>query len=180
MTDSKSSSKSSFLMFWTTLPGILTGVASVVAAVVAAITLFSGGGNGSTNGGGGTGEIVTQADWGEEANKICAEAYEDIRALGIPPDPASQFAAIPQMTRITTRADQKLQALERPAETESKIEETLELSSRATATIRNAYNYWRAGDIQRAQALLEEYDSLALDGQRLVSELGANVCAQGP
>lgn len=123
---------------------------------------------------------MTLADWAEEANKICAEAYEDIRALGIAPDPAARFAAIPQTTRIATRGDQKLQALARPAEADSKIQETLELSSRASATIRNAYNSWSAGDMQTAQALVDEYNRLVLDVQRLDSELGANVCAQGP
>jgi hypothetical protein len=37
--------KSSFWRFWTTLPGVLTGLAALLSAVVAAFALFNGGGH---------------------------------------------------------------------------------------------------------------------------------------
>src|SRR3977135_2873403 len=45
----KADRKSRFLTFWTTLPGVLTGVAAVLTAVAGLATLWhsSGGGNGA-------------------------------------------------------------------------------------------------------------------------------------
>jgi hypothetical protein len=124
--DSKESAKSSF---WTTLPGILTGAAAVLTAgaTVLALILSGGDGNGSAYGGsegGGGGSTppvedeVTLAEWAAAANDICRDGSEDMQALGVVGDPAATFQAIPELSRIVTRANEDIAALERPPEYE--------------------------------------------------------------
>lgn len=160
--------------FWSTLPGVLTGIAAVITAIGGIATLVV------TTRGGDKQPETTLAEWAEQANEICDEAYEDIRALGLPPDPYSQFRAIPDVQRISTRANQQLQALDRPPDADERIAQLLEVSSRAHVAAQNAYNSWSAGDTPRAQAFLNAASRDNAEVQRVGGQLGANVCAQGP
>jgi hypothetical protein len=173
--------------FWTTLPGLITGIGGILGAVAAILALVLGGGDdadpdpggGGGGGGGGVAEI-TLADWAEEANHVCEDAYGDIRALGIPPDVASQVAAVPQTSRIVTRANQQIQTLDRPADGAGKVDRILELSSRANVVARQLHDAWTKQDAPRYQTLAREYDGLTNELRQLESEVGANVCAEGP
>lgn len=155
--------------FWTTLPGVLTGLAGVLTAVGGILAVILA--NGSN---------VTMADWAEQANGICAEGYDDIRALGVPADFNSQFQALPRTTRISTRANQRLQALDRPTEGSERIDELLAVASEANVAASDAYTAWSQGDTTTAQARLAASQNATQRVRQLDGQLGANVCAQGP
>jgi hypothetical protein len=159
--------------FWTTVPGILTGVAGVLGAIAAIAALFIGKGDDPSSS---TASTVSLAEWAQQANDICAEAGDEIRALNIPQGGA--FAALPNILPIITRADQKLQALPRPAGADAKIRQTLEASAQAAVEARTAYDYWASGDQQNAQQHWSRFLDLQEEVRELDIELGANVCAQ--
>ena len=175
--------------FWTSLGGILTGLAGVIsaAAAVAALVISSGGDGGDSASkesaaasGAPASEEVTLNEWAEQANRICGEAYDEIRALGIAPDANSQFAAIPQTTQISAEANAKLGALDRPPEAEEQIRELIEQASRLETAANNAYNAYTNSDLTTAQSEWQTVTSAQREVQRINAELGANVCARGP
>jgi hypothetical protein len=160
--------------FWTTLPGILTGIAGILSGVgaVLAVVLNAGGGD--------KGPQVTLANWAKQANEICATANDDMRALGVGSDPAAQFRLIPQATRIVTRANQKIEALDRPADAEAQIRRLVGLASQSNVAAGNAYQAYLRGDTASGQAYQAASARASDTLRRLDGDLGANVCAQGP
>jgi hypothetical protein len=127
-----------------------------------------------------TGDELTLSEWATQANAICADGYGDIRALGIAADPESQFRAIPQMTQISTRTNQELQALGRPSGAEERVDRLLALASEANVQAKRAFDAWSVGDRIAAQAALSNAQRTTIEVQELDGSLGANVCALGP
>ena len=151
--------------FWSTLPGILTGLAALIGAIGGIVTvvltshgsggnssnsgtgsaLISSGSGGSGSSGGGSGAAVstssgpTLAQWASDANDICSQFYDQIRVLGVT-DPAAQFQAIPQITAIVADGNAKIQALDRPAGNEEQINHLVEVGSQANVAPKNAYD----------------------------------------
>jgi hypothetical protein len=123
---------------------------------------------------------VTMADWARQANIICSEVYDDIRALGYSSASPAPPQALPQLIRISQRGNQRLQALDRPEEGSERIEQLLSVASQAHVALGDAHAAWLRNDLATAQA--RQTDAAALDAQvrQIDSELGANICAQGP
>ena len=159
--------------FWTTLPGLLTGIAAVLGAVAGIAVLFIGRDSEPAPP---DDSAVTLSEWAQQANDICAEAQDDIRALNIPQGEA--FAALPQILPIITETDQKLQAIPRPTAAAAKIQQTLEASAQASVEARTAYDYWAAGNQPAAEQHWAEVQNLQSRVRELDIELGASVCAQ--
>jgi hypothetical protein len=122
---------------------------------------------------------LTLSEWATEANEICAEGYAEIRALNIPSEPTAQFRALPQITQITGRTNQELQAIGRPSGAEADVDRLLAMASQENVEARRAFNEWSVGDRSGAQAALSEAQRLGAEVQRLDGELGANICALG-
>lgn len=123
---------------------------------------------------------LTLSEWATKANKICAQGYDEIRALNIPTEGDAQFRAIPQTSEIASRINQRLQAIGRPSGAEAQVDRLLALASQENVEARRAFNAWQAGDMTGAQAALSEAQRIAAEVQRLDGQLGANVCALGP
>jgi len=177
--------------FWTSLGGVLTAVAGVLTAgaAVAALVIGTGGDKDKESSAASPGpsgsatpapKKVTLSEWAKQANQICEDTYDDIRALGVGADSNSQFQAIPQTTRIATRGNARLQALDKPPDAETKINDLIATASRVSVAARSYYEAARAGDTATAQTKFAEYRESADELARLDGELGANVCAQGP
>jgi hypothetical protein len=144
-----------------------------VILVVGALLIFFGGDSNDD-------DDLTLSEWATKANEICAQRFDDIRALNIPTDPGAQFQAIPQTSRIITRINQELQAIGRPSGAEAQVDRLLTLASQENVEARRAFNLWNAGDRTGAQAAVSEAQRIAAELQRLDGQLGANVCALGP
>jgi hypothetical protein len=155
--------------FWTTLPGILSGIAAVLTAGGAILAFFL------------RSDGVPLASWAKNANAVCAATSDAIRGLGIPPDPTSQLQALPDQIRIVTRANQQIQGLARPTDTDAgaKIDRVLALASQEAVAMQNALDAFNTGDTARAQAFVASARSFNPELQQIDGELGANVCALG-
>jgi TIR domain len=153
------------------LPMILIPVAAlVVAGVIAAVLAASGGGK----------SAVTLRDWATRANQICAKAFDQIHALHIGSDLASQIRATPQTARIELRANEQIVALNRPPDSEAKIRRLLALASEADVTARELYAAYAANDAAASRSAYAHYQRVAGELRRVDGELGAIVCAAGP
>jgi hypothetical protein len=160
--------------FWTSLPGILTGVAATIAAIGGILALALKGGDGHSGPG------VTLASWARQANEFCSTADSQVQALNLGTDARSQLEGLPQTIPIHERANQQIEALDRPADAEGQIRQLLALASQSNVAASNASAWWRAGDSTKAQAYLSEAVQAGAALQRLDGELGANVCADPP
>jgi hypothetical protein len=127
-----------------------------------------------------TDDDLTLSEWATNANRICDQGYDEMRALHIPSDPEAHFRALPQTTQISAETNQELQAIGRPIGSEADVDRLLALASQGNVEARLAFSAWSAGDMQTAQAALSQAQGLAAQVQRLDGELGAGVCALGP
>jgi len=161
--------------FWTTLPGVLSGVAALLAAGATIFGLLHTGGGKPAN------PPVTVASFAAKANAICAAGADQVRALGVPSDPLSQLRALPDVIRIVTSINQQVQALSRPSDAvaNAKIDRVLSLASQVVIAQQDALAAFNSGDRARAQALDARARTLSSELKQLDSELGANVCALG-
>ena len=130
------------------------------------------------DGGSGGSDELTVSEWATKANEICAEGYEEVRALNI--SPSEQFQAIPQLTAIDTRINGQLQALGSPSDGAAEVRQLLNLASDATVAFRDAHGYYNAGNHPAAFASYNRGQQLAAQVRDLDGNLGANVCAAGP
>jgi hypothetical protein len=123
---------------------------------------------------------LTLGEWATMANEVCAQGYDEIRALNISSDSGAQFQALPQTTQISTEINQEIQAIGRPSGAEAQVDRLLTLASQANVDARRAFYAWNAGDMSTAQAAYSEAQRLSAEVQTLDGQLGANVCALGP
>lgn len=123
---------------------------------------------------------LTLSEWATKANEVCAQGYDEIRALNIPPDSVAQFRALPETTQISAEINQELQAIGRPSGAEAQVDRLLMLASQANVNARRAFYAWNAGDMTNARTPYSEAQRLSAEVQTLDGQLGANVCALGP
>lgn len=166
-------SKSSF---WTSLPGVLTGVAALIAAIGGIIALAVNVGVGRSNPT--PAAQVTLAEWARQANEICSTAHSAIQSLGVRSDPTSQLDALPRTTPIVERANQQLEALNRPPESERQIRQILSLASQSNVALNTGYQWWRAGYSSKARAYARQAAQLGAALSRIDAEVGANICTE--
>jgi hypothetical protein len=185
MADRKSS-------FFSSLPGTLSALAGLVTAGAAVAAIAVGGSDAKSDHGSKSRSSTiavdpsdpkpkyTLADWAHDADEICGIVYDDVRALGILDDPAATWQALPQLLQISAQGNERIGALERPKEAAGKIAETLKQAAIAETAARNAYDAWNMGDPDTAAQYWAAYTEATALGQKLDTELGANVCARGP
>jgi hypothetical protein len=182
---------------FSTLPGILTGIATLVTAGAAVAAIVVGGSGeskpdrGSTNGstqtirlagGSSTAEPkdeYTPADWARDADEICAIVYDNVRALGILDDPNATWQLLPQLLEISAQGNERIAALERPKDAADKIAESLKQATIAETALRDAYDAFNLGDAASGMQYWAVFEEATTLGQQLDTELGANVCARG-
>ena len=122
---------------------------------------------------------LTLGEWATKANQVCAQGFNRIRELNIPPDSDSQFRALPQTTQVSTEINQEIQAIGRPSGAEAEVDRLLTMASQSNVEARRAFYSWNAGDTADAQAPFSEAQRLSAEVQALDGQLGANVCALG-
>ena len=161
--------------FWTTLPGVLTGILAAATLLVLVLVLM---GDDTKSNGPGT----TREDWARKANAICAKGYAEMRALDVPNDLRSKLLAIPKMTPIIRRGNARLRALDRPEseEDQERIGRLLAAASDGDAAYTKALAALRLHKTAIARDFLMKALRADARVQRLDRELGADVCAAGP
>jgi hypothetical protein len=180
--------------FFSSLPGILASLAGLVTAGAAVAAIAVGGGESKAesapspvpSSAPSRDRVVvkdaeyTLEDWAHDADQICGIVYDDVRALGVLDDPNATWQVLPQLLQISAQGNERIGALERPKEAADKIAESLKQAALAETAARNAYDAWNLGDPDSAAQYWQAYLDATTLGERLDTELGANVCARGP
>jgi hypothetical protein len=184
-----------FWGFWTTLPGVLSGIAAVITALVAFAGIFivRGGDNG--------GETppspppaqqlsipppvepaTTLADWRRDANSICRQSNQELRAtFGRPPQAYEELVAYYQgALPVVTRVLVDLRGLDVPADRTQEIGEFLEAIEAQNTSAQEAIGAWQAGNAPVFQRAVADVGRESNSAARVAASLGARECALGP
>lgn len=191
MTDTDSTDdKPSGRPFWTSLGGVLTGVAGVVSALAAVLALVITGNTPEKRGPGsppGSDAVIvnamssttstTQAElvrWAEQANAICKDAASDITAQGGADTPEQLAAAIPR----ARQASEQLIAVSRPAGARDRIARMIDLYEGSYDAIELALTAKQTGNDQAAREAVSRAEELSAQADSLATELGAVACVE--
>jgi hypothetical protein len=190
-----------FWGFWTTLPGVLSGIAAVITAAgaLAGIFIVRGEDDGRESPPPAQPPAIppsaqppailppaqpatTLADWRRDANSICRQSNQELRAtFGRPPQAYEELVAYYQgAVPVVTRALVDLRGLEVPADRTQEIGEFLASLEAQNASAQEAVGAWQAGNapvFQRAVADVGRENNRAIS---LAGRLGARECALGP
>lgn len=188
-TDSKGG-KASDRPFWTSLGGVLTGVAGVVSALAAVLALVITGNTPEERGSGSpsaSDAVVVDASstttptiqaelvqWAEQANAICKDAASDITANGGADTPEQLAAAIPR----ARQASEQLIAVSRPAGARDRIARMVRLYEGSYDDIELALTAKRTGNDQAAREAVSRAEELSAQADSLATELGAGACVE--
>ena len=120
------------------------------AAILAAAALVSGcaGGRGS--------DRLTKEEYIQQADAICAESIEKIKALGEPQDLAGLAALSKQAVEIAEDQLAQLRALVPPEEIEEQVNRAYDLVDQQNDVARQIVAAAEAGDTAEVQQLVEE------------------------
>lgn len=168
--------------FWTSLPGILTGFASILAAVgtVAGLVLSHGSSRSEA-------AAVTQNSnsrataqtWGDQANAICATAVKNGSGF-VPSNPFnSQLAAAAQFADNWQSVDDQLRKLPADGQDQGNVTSMLNYWDQAITAMRTAIQAAQNGDLATEQRDLSSSNTLTTEGNSLANELEAGTCASG-
>jgi hypothetical protein len=194
-----------FWGFWTTLPGVLSGVAAVLTAsgALAGIILArndEGGDGPSVAAGVATSPpppsppsnpppvppvsppAASLADWRREANSLCANSNRELRAMfGRPPQGPEELVlyyqgALPVITRLAI----DLRGLDTPGDRAEEIAELLDGLEAQNANAQEALAAWQAGNTPAFQRAAAEVGRASNSAAGVAASLGARECALGP
>jgi hypothetical protein len=169
-----------FWGFWTTLPGILLGVAAVVTAFVALAVIARDDGDGGDTPSAVTGTSL--ADWRREANSLCAESNRELRdTFGQPPqNPDELVAYYDGALPVITRTLEDLRGLDTPADRAQDVTEFLDSLEAQNANVEEALAAWQNGNFPAFQRAAREVDRANNKTVELASSLRARECARSP
>ena len=164
-----------FRAFWTSLPGILTGVAGLVAAVAGLLALFVVPGDSGGDG-------PTRAEWADSVDPICSQAMDTIRGLPLTTttDPAALLTALPQLAQTARSMAERVRAIDAPEEDQQTIDRMTGTWDQQADAADAAVSAYQSGDPAGFQAAGQEITTAADEGDALAQSLGVTACAQSP
>jgi hypothetical protein len=170
--------------FWTSLPGILTGIASILAAVgaVSGLVLSHGSSRSPAAAAAAVQNSSPQATvqtWSDQANAICAIAIKNGSGYE-PSNPfISQLPAATQLADNFQSVDDQLRKLPANGQDQGSVTSMLTYWDQAITSIRAAIQAAQNGDYATAQQDLLSSNNFNTEGNSLANELGAGTCASG-
>jgi hypothetical protein len=172
--------------FWSGASGLIAAVTALVTAVGAVVAVLIqvgvlGGDGGSNQAAASAVQTVSQADWANEANGICARANDAINAL---PDPETLdlqagIAGARQSLTISRRMVRNLAALKPSPARQTDVEEFLRLGAQLNDTTEELVAGLRVGDVAIAQREAATLKRLGKSFDDSAIGLGATTCAEG-
>jgi len=118
--------------------------------------------------------------WATQANKVCAQANSELRALGAPLHLKDVLPFFEKTLEVTTRADRALVALGWPAGEKARVQKSWRLSTAALGTFASMIDALKAGDQLRYLRLFSRLNKDAKPYGRILTKLGAKRCAEDP
>jgi hypothetical protein len=197
MTDQPDKPKTSFWKFWTTLPGVLTGLAALLSAVVGLATLFSGGSHAASppNQSTKTGPTVTgtssttsttvvppdQHTWDTELNAVCREVGLSVQAreaaANVKPNDAAQLEIEAEGLLLL---DRQIRASTAPPQDELRMLKMAGDWDNAAAELQGWATAQRESENVRREEREKHYGEDNELGNELAHGLGLDVCAATP
>jgi hypothetical protein len=171
--------------FWTSFPGILTGIASIVAAfgTVGGLALShqSDGNQSAATQSAATQSAPTQATqpWEEQANSICATAIQNGSGY-VAADPLNdQLSAAARFANNFQSVDDQLRNLPVSSKYQATVSAIITFWDDAVIALRIAIQDTEAGNFTGEQKALTVFNTANTDGNNLANGLGADTCASG-
>jgi hypothetical protein len=118
--------------------------------------------------------------WAKEANKLCVKVQSELRSAGQPANPEQMVAFLEKYLEIAAWADPALVALGWPEGDKSAVKRLWALSAAGTKTVGKMLEALRAGDRKRVLRLFERNEAQVTEGDRIMTRLGAERCAEDP
>jgi hypothetical protein len=153
-----------------TMPGRIA-VAAVAFALATVIALAGCGGNG------GDGEL-SEEEFREQADAICAEYEAKLDAVEPPSSPDDFERFVNEALPIIEEGTQKLNTLDPPAEFEDEWSRVVEINQQNLETVQNVRTALEDGDVEEAQRLISEAGENEEESDRLAQDLGLTECGQ--
>lgn len=183
MAEQGSNGDSSKKAFFTTLPGILGGVAAVITAIVGAVALFVRDDDKPPDSVTIAPTSVTTVDsverreaWARSANAICEETTDRLNALSEPQDLEEASANLDFAVNIANQALARFRSLQPPPGQETAVERMIGLLERSLASYRNAFRSLNSGDSETANELIREAEVADQRASEIARQLGAHQC----
>lgn len=128
-------------------------------------------------GGGGSGGRLSQAEFEQLANAICAKYDRQIEALGEPASAAELSQFVENAIPIIERGVAELRAVEPPEESEEKYNRMIDGVEDSIPVVRRLADAAEREDQEAIQDALAEGDRIDAESDRLATELGLGNCA---
>lgn len=159
--------------FWTSLPGILTGIAGVLAAAgtIVGIVLSQGGSSHSAG--------TAAQTWGDQANAICAAVIKNGSGYVASNPMNTQLQAAAQFAVNFQSVDDQLRKLPANGQQQATVTSMIGYWDQAIAWWRQAIQATQNGYTATYQQDVSNYDTLNTEGNNLANQLGAGTCASG-
>ena len=162
--------------FWTSLPGILTGIAGLLGAAgaIVGIVLSQGGSPHPT-----PTATATAQTWGDQANAICAVVIKNGSGYVSSNPFNTQLPAATQYAVNYQSVDDQLRKLPANGQEQGTVTSMLGYWDPAIAWWRQAIQAAQNGYTATEQQDLSNFSTLNAEGNNLANQLGAGTCASG-
>lgn len=124
-------------------------------------------------------EGPTKQEFIARADRICADAKQDLAKLGRPKDIGDLERLSAEARRINARVLKELRALEAPEEDRAQIRRMIERLEHATETIPSLTEAARAGDEAALARAARRIRVATEDASRIARDYGFKECAEG-
>lgn len=121
---------------------------------------------------------LSRGTWAARANKVCAKANNEVRALGLPKSPEETVAYFEQVIAIATRTQNEFVALDSPEGDTARVKRLWALFADETKTAGELLGALQAGDVAGFLRLSSRLETSAEAFAELATRLGARRCAQ--
>jgi hypothetical protein len=121
---------------------------------------------------------LSRQTWAARANRVCAKANNEVRALGLPKSPEETVAYFEQVIAIATRTQDEFVALGWPEGDSARVKRLWALFSDETKTAGELLGALQAGDVAGFLRLSSRLETSAEAFAELATGLGARRCTQ--
>jgi hypothetical protein len=127
-------------------------------------------------GGGGGGDRLSEEEFRQQADAICADFEGRLDALEPPASADDLQRFVQEAIPIIEEGNAQLKALSPPEEFEARWNRAMEINDANLATVRELRDAIEEGDTARAQELFQEVGSEEEEANRIARELGLENC----
>jgi hypothetical protein len=144
---------------------------------LAALAIFSVAVLAACGGAGGSGERLSEDEFREQANAICADYNEKIADLGSPTSPADIPDYVERGIPVIEEGIAKLRALNPPEDMEEDVDRMLDEVEKGIPAARQLSEAAADEDAEAVQEAISRGQEADAESNRIARELGLDTCA---